>query len=166
MNIQITFDPIEMLKNMDRKLIFDYIRNTITEQDRIEISNTLYTADSDTLWEALEIKIEEECKDLSIFVESRVENSELLKRIDREDGAQITEYESVKGGISSAFKRAAASGWGVGRYLYDLRNQWFPIKQRGKGYEFAVTPKISTEDKGSTPTEDSNAVKESHQDKL
>jgi|GEM_PF-6635374 len=85
MNIQITFDPIEMLKNMDRKLILDYIRNTITEQDRIEIVDTLYTADSDTLWEALEIKIEEECKDLSIFVESRVESSELLKRIDREE---------------------------------------------------------------------------------
>ena len=50
MNIQITFDPMEMLKNMDRNLIFDYIRNTITEEDRKEIGDTLYTADSDTLW--------------------------------------------------------------------------------------------------------------------
>ncbi|WP_372713938.1 Rad52/Rad22 family DNA repair protein [Ilyobacter sp.] len=86
--------------------------------------------------------------------------------IEKQDGAQVTDYEAIKVGISSAFKRVAASGWGIGRYLYDVRNQWFPIKQRGKGYEFAVTPKISNEDKGSIPTEDSNAVKESHQDKL
>jgi len=35
--------------------------------------------------------------------------------VSKEDGAQTTDYESVKGGISSAFKRVAASGWGVGR---------------------------------------------------
>ena len=31
----------------------------------------------------------------------------------------------------------------LSQYLYDIRNQWFPIKQRGKGYGFAITPKIN-----------------------
>ena len=35
--------------------------------------------------EALEIKIEEERKELSVFVENRVESWELLNRIDEED---------------------------------------------------------------------------------
>lgn len=35
------------------------------------------------------------------------------------DGAPLTEVESVKGGISSAMKRAATQ-WGIGRYLYHV----------------------------------------------
>ena len=86
--------------------------------------------------------------------------------VSKEDGAQNTDYESIKGGISSAFKRVAASGWGVGRYLYDLKNQWFPIKQRGKGYEFSVTPKIASENSESLSVKTSDPVKETPQDKL
>ena len=86
--------------------------------------------------------------------------------IDKQDGAQITEFESIKGGISSAFKRVAASGWGIGRYLYDIRNQWFPIKSKGKGYEFSVTPKISSKDMGNISVKTSDPIKETPQDKL
>ena len=35
------------------------------------------------------------------------------------DGAEDTDREDVKGGLSSAFKRAAVQ-WGIGRYLYGL----------------------------------------------
>ena len=38
--------------------------------------------------------------------------------IEKEDGANVTEFESVKGGISNSFKRVASSGFGIGRYLY------------------------------------------------
>ena len=87
--------------------------------------------------------------------------------IAKEDGAQITDFESVKGGISSAFKRVAASGWNIGRYLYSVRNQWFPIKQRGKGDEFAVTPKISqTDENKETKCTKVPPVEEIQQDKL
>lgn len=55
--------------------------------------------------------------------------------ISKEDGAGNTEYEAIKGGISSAFKRVA-SVWGIGRYLYSLENKWFPIEKRGKKYVF------------------------------
>ena len=56
------------------------------------------------------------------------------KWVTKEDGAPATEFESVKGGISSAFKRVASSGFGIGRYLYNAKNMWFPIKQQGRGY--------------------------------
>ena len=42
-----------------------------------------------------------------------------LTIVDKEDGAEQTDIESFKGGLSSAFKRAAVT-WGIGRYLYGL----------------------------------------------
>lgn len=39
--------------------------------------------------------------------------------VTKEDGAEQTDIESFKGGISSALKRAGAV-WGLGRYLYSL----------------------------------------------
>lgn len=66
--------------------------------------------------------------------------------IEKEDGAGITDYESVKGGISNAFKRVASSGFGIGRYLYNAKNSWYPIKQQGKGYVFAETPTLQLSD--------------------
>ena len=86
--------------------------------------------------------------------------------VSKEDGAQNTDYESVKGGISSAFKRVAASGWGIGRYLYCVRNQWFPIKQKGKGYEFAVTPEIDYIDKGTISKDKPVTPNETQENKL
>lgn len=67
--------------------------------------------------------------------------------IEKEDGASSTEFESVKGGISSAFKRVASSGFGIGRYLYNARNKWFPIKSQGKSYTFISTPVLEINDK-------------------
>ena len=48
----------------------------------------------------------------------------------REDGANLTDFEAFKGGLSGAFKRAA-SAWGIGRYLYDLPTTWAPIDNWG-----------------------------------
>lgn len=62
--------------------------------------------------------------------------------VEKEDGASVTDFESVKGGISNAFKRVASSGFGIGRYLYNARNSWYPIKKQGNGYVFAETPKL------------------------
>lgn len=65
--------------------------------------------------------------------------------IAKEDGANVTDYEAIKGGISSAFKRAA-SVWGIGRYLYEIESQWLPIEQKGKVYIFKETPKLNNKD--------------------
>ena len=44
--------------------------------------------------------------------------------IEKTDGAQETDFEAFKGGISGAFKRVCASGLGIGRYLYELEEIW------------------------------------------
>ncbi len=56
----------------------------------------------------------------------------------REDGADNTEVEAVKGGLSNAMKRAGAA-LGIGRYLYDLPQQWVPLNEKGR---FAEVPRI------------------------
>lgn len=72
-------------------------------------------------------------------------------RVDREDGtsewvtkwdgADNSQVEAVKGGLSGATKRAAVQ-WGVGRYLYDLPATWVRLDDRGR---FAETPRIPRE---------------------
>jgi len=57
------------------------------------------------------------------------------------DGADDTDKEATKGGLSGAMKRAACQ-WGIGRYLYDIPNQWVKIKKQGKSYVLAETPKL------------------------
>ncbi len=54
------------------------------------------------------------------------------------DGAENTDIEPVKGGLSSAMRRAAVQ-WGIGRYLYDLPTQWVSLNE--KGY-FKEPPRI------------------------
>ena len=48
----------------------------------------------------------------------------------RGNSAGETDVEGEKGQASDAFKRAAVL-WGVGRYLYYLPNQWYPL-EKGK----------------------------------
>ncbi len=63
---------------------------------------------------------------ISIYDEERKE------WITKCDGAENTDFEPVKGGISDAFKRAAVH-WGIGRYLYDLEgNLWLEVEKKGK----------------------------------
>lgn len=61
--------------------------------------------------------------------EIRVEGDNIIARLGvriggdwvwKENGASQTEIEAFKGGISGAIKRVASSGFGIGRYLYEL----------------------------------------------
>lgn len=61
--------------------------------------------------------------------------------ITKSDAAGLTHVEGVKGGASSALKRAAAV-WGIGRYLYYLPNVWVPIKPLGKSYALTQIPEL------------------------
>lgn len=47
------------------------------------------------------------------------------------DGAENTDVEPVKGGLSNAMKRAAVQ-WGIGRYLYDLDEGWARVHDGGR----------------------------------
>ena len=51
--------------------------------------------------------------------------------LSREDGADSTDIEAVKGGISGAIKRAAVQ-FGIGRYLYNLDEGWADVCENGK----------------------------------
>ena len=49
------------------------------------------------------------------------------------DGAENTDVEPVKGGLSNAMKRAAVQ-WGMGRYLYGLEEGWAKIHEGGEHF--------------------------------
>jgi hypothetical protein len=55
------------------------------------------------------------------------------------DGAEDSDIESVKGGLSDSMKRAAVQ-WGIGRYLYSMSTEFVKIDNSGK------TPKIMQEE--------------------
>jgi hypothetical protein len=45
------------------------------------------------------------------------------------DGADDSDIESLKGGLSDAMKRAAVQ-WGIGRYLYKLPDVWVALEKK------------------------------------
>lgn len=49
------------------------------------------------------------------------------------DGAEDSDIEAVKGGLSDSMKRAACQ-WGIGRVLYSLNTVWVDIERRGRSY--------------------------------
>lgn len=49
------------------------------------------------------------------------------------DGAEDSDIEPVKGGLSDSMKRAAYQ-WGIGRVLYSLDTVWVDIERRGRSY--------------------------------
>ena len=57
------------------------------------------------------------------------------------DGAENTDVEAVKGGLSSSMRRAAVQ-WGIGRYLYRIPSQWVPVDQHGR---LSQRPRIPSE---------------------
>jgi hypothetical protein len=58
--------------------------------------------------------------------------SEELGWVTKWDGAENTDIEAVKGGLSGAMKRAASTGWGIGRYLYNLEEGWVQPHAEGQ----------------------------------
>lgn len=51
------------------------------------------------------------------------------------DGAGETQVEAEKGAFSDAFKRACVN-WGIGQYLYDCPNKWYPLVPAGRSFKF------------------------------
>jgi len=70
---------------------------------------------------------------LSIFID------EMGEWVTKTDGAEDTDFEPIKGGLSQAMKRAAVQ-WGIGRYLYRMPEAFAEVettKQVGDGWHFA-----------------------------
>jgi hypothetical protein len=58
-------------------------------------------------------------------------DDDLKEWITRWDGAEDTDFESIKGGLSDSMKRSAVQ-WGIGRYLYNADEHW-AITTNGNG---------------------------------
>lgn len=71
----------------------------------------------------------------------------------KSDGAGDSDVEAEKGALSDAFKRAAVR-WGVGRYLYNLKSPWVPVKPFGKSFVIAreAQPQLDALLRGNKPT--------------
>lgn len=74
---------------------------------------------------------------ISIFFESR-------GWVTKWDGAEDTDIEPIKGGLSDSMKRAAVQ-WGVGRVLYNIDTVWVDIEKKGKSFVIkdASRPKLN-----------------------
>lgn len=60
----------------------------------------------------------------------------------KEDASDETDIEAVKGGMSGAFKRACVK-WGIGRYLYDLKEGFASTCDKGtEGAIYAKTQEL------------------------
>ena len=60
-------------------------------------------------------------------------NDERSEWVTKFDGAENSDIEPIKGGLSDSFKRAATV-WGIGRYLYEMEGVWVEIEPRGKSF--------------------------------
>lgn len=56
------------------------------------------------------------------------------KTINKTDVADLTDFASFKGGASDAFKRAASSGFGIGRYLYEEDAVFVELSKKRDSY--------------------------------
>lgn len=96
--------------------------------------------------------------------EIRVEGENIIARLGvriggewvwKENGASQTDIEAFKGGISGAIKRVASSGFGIGRYLYELDTtfaectlerqngaEWNKAKTKDGKFFYWKTPRI------------------------
>ncbi len=70
---------------------------------------------------------------LSIRDREAVSGDGYIQWISKEDVAENTDIEPVKGGVSGALKRAAVK-WGIGRLLYKLQATWVPLQNKGQHY--------------------------------
>jgi hypothetical protein len=61
----------------------------------------------------------------------RVPRADGAEWVTKWDGAENSDVEPVKGGLSNAMKRAAVQ-WGIGRYLYDLDEGWATVTDNGR----------------------------------
>lgn len=61
------------------------------------------------------------------------------------DGAEDSDIEPIKGGLSDSMKRAAYQ-WGIGRVLYSLDTVWVDIERRGRSYIIKASERKKLDD--------------------
>lgn len=67
----------------------------------------------------------------------KADNSAEYHWVTKWDGAENTDIEGVKGGLSGSMKRAAVQ-WGIGRFLYECSEEWATfVADRAPGSQMA-----------------------------
>lgn len=94
--------------------------------------------DSYSPWHTYVEKVEDKGKVTTKQIQSQIcvlsiYDEERKEWIDKSDGAENTDVESIKGGISDAFKRSAVK-WNVGRYMYKMKPVWVKAKRQGRSF--------------------------------
>lgn len=101
------------------------------------------------IWHCYTEKSKEQGKDDKIInsqvCKLSVYNDERKEWVEKSDGAENTDFESIKGGLSDAFKRVAVK-WNIGRYLYKFDPVWVKAKLRGRAYLVADEEKPRLEE--------------------
>ncbi len=107
-----------------RGLVVPYVKSRAI-QARLDAVAGPYNWRSEYMpWHSIDGKASQLCG-IAVYCEERGE------WIQKWDGAENTDIEPVKGGISDAFKRAAVV-WGIGRHLYSLDALWVDVEVKGK----------------------------------
>ena len=84
------------------------------------------------LWHSYTDSIKQQGKETEKLVNSQlctiyIYDEEKEEWIGKTDGAENTDFEAVKGGLSDAFKRAAVK-WNIGRYMYSFEAVWVDLE--------------------------------------
>ena len=110
---QIHWRPGAVTKKKDKALAFPYMNSRDVMHRLDEVCGVLWSSRFPY----------NGCCEISILVEGQW--------VTRSNGAGETGIEAEKGQYSDAFKRAATM-WGIGRYLYEYPDRWYPIDQYKK----------------------------------
>lgn len=115
-----------LTKDKSRGMAVPYIDSRATQNRLDEVVGPFRWQTKFIAWHPNGQKASQLCA-LSIFDESRGE------WITKCDGAEDTDFEPIKGGISDSFKRAAVL-WGIGRYLYAMDTFWVDAEAAGNSF--------------------------------
>ena len=114
---------------LDARAIADRFDNVIGQGNWNDSYETWHTYTETTTERGKETVREIQSQLCTIYVY----NEERKEWLGKTDGAENTDIESIKGGLSDSFKRAAVK-WNVGRYMYKMNTIWIKAKKRGKSY--------------------------------
>ena len=110
-------------KNKDKGLAVPYVTNRAIQDRLDDVVGPENWRNDYKPWHKGNKKESQLCG-ISIYLEDRKE------WLTKWDGAEDTDVEPVKGGLSDSMKRCAVH-WGVGRVLYKMTDVWVQVEQKG-----------------------------------
>ena len=110
-------------KNKDKGLAVPYVTNRAIQDRLDDVLGPENWRNEYKPWHNANKKESQLCG-ISIYLEER---KEWLTKF---DGAEDTDIEPVKGGLSDSMKRCAVQ-WGIGRVLYKMTDVWVQVEQKG-----------------------------------